>query len=54
MNMIISQNQEPLVGECISVGNSEKTMGRTVASILNKNYKISKLLLLTIAPRMCQ
>jgi glycosyltransferase involved in cell wall biosynthesis len=37
--MQIFQNQDPLVSICIPVYNAEKTIGKTIASILNQKYK---------------
>ena len=37
--MQISQCQEPLVSICIPMYNAEKTIGKTISSILNQKYK---------------
>jgi glycosyltransferase involved in cell wall biosynthesis len=34
-----SQNQEPLVSICIPVYNAEKTIGKTITSLINQTYK---------------
>jgi glycosyltransferase involved in cell wall biosynthesis len=37
--MQISQNQEPLVSICVPMYNAEKTIGKTIASIISQKYK---------------